>query len=77
MPEKASLYAIPYEYYGEVYSIRRYGFHGTSHSYVSKEAIKYCELDPETAKVIVCHLGTAPAYHLPPSAASALIPAWD
>ena len=56
MPEKASLYAIPYEYY-EKYSIRRYGFHGTSHSYVSKEAIKYCELDPETAKVIVCHLG--------------------
>ena len=56
MPEKASLYAIPFEYY-EKYSIRRYGFHGTSHSYVSKEAIKYCELDPETAKVIVCHLG--------------------
>ena len=56
MPEKASLYAIPYEYY-EKYSIRCYGFHGTSHSYVSKEAIKYCELDPETAKVIVCHLG--------------------
>ena len=56
MPEKASLYAIPYEYY-EKYSIRRYGLHGTSHSYVSKEAIKYCELDPETAKVIVCHLG--------------------
>ena len=56
MPEKASLYAIPYEYY-EKYSIRRYGFHGTSHSYVSKEAIKYSELDPEKAKVIVCHLG--------------------
>ena len=56
MPEKASLYAIPYEYY-EKYSIRRYGFHGTSHSYVSKEALKYCELDPEKAKVIVCHLG--------------------
>ena len=56
MPEKASLYVIPYEYY-EKYSIRRYGFHGTSHSYVSKEAIKYCELDPEKAKVIVCHLG--------------------
>ena len=56
MPEKASLYAIPYEYY-EKDSIRRYGFHGTSHSYVSKEAIKYCELDPEKAKVIVCHLG--------------------
>ena len=56
MPEKAYLYGLPYEYY-EKYKVRRYGFHGTSHSYVSKEAIKYCELDPETAKVIVCHLG--------------------
>ena len=56
MPEKAYLYGLPYEYY-EKYKVRRYGFHGTSHSYVSKEAIKYCELDPEKAKVIVCHLG--------------------
>ena len=56
MPPKAYMYAIPYEYY-EKYGVRRYGFHGTSHSYVSKEAIKYCELDPEKAKVIVCHLG--------------------
>lgn len=56
MPEKAALYAIPCEYY-EKYSIRRYGFHGTSHSYVSKEALKYCELDPKNGKVIVCHLG--------------------
>lgn len=56
MPEKAYLYAIPYEYY-EKYSIRRYGFHGTSHSFVSGEAIKFGELDPQKAKVIVCHLG--------------------
>ena len=56
MPEKAYLYAIPHEYY-EKYSIRRYGFHGTSHSFVSKETIKFANLDPKTAKVIVCHLG--------------------
>ncbi|MCQ2610009.1 MAG: acetate/propionate family kinase, partial [Lachnospiraceae bacterium] len=56
LPEKAYLYAIPYEYY-EKYSIRRYGFHGTSHSFVSKEAIKFGNLDPKSAKVIVCHLG--------------------
>jgi acetate kinase len=56
MPEKAYLYAIPAEYY-EKYSIRRYGFHGTSHSFVSKEALKFCELDSENGKVIVCHLG--------------------
>ena len=56
MPKKAYLYAIPYEYY-EKYGIRRYGFHGTSHSFVSKETIKFADLDPKTAKVIVCHLG--------------------
>ena len=56
MPKKAYLYAIPYEYY-EKYGIRRYGFHGTSHSFVSKETIKFANLDPKTAKVIVCHLG--------------------
>lgn len=56
MDEKAYLYAIPYEYY-EKYSIRRYGFHGTSHMFVSGEAIKFGGLDPEKAKVIVCHLG--------------------
>lgn len=56
MPEKAYMYAIPHEYY-EKYGIRRYGFHGTSHSFVSKEAICFGGLDPETAKVIVCHLG--------------------
>lgn len=56
MPEKAYLYAIPYEYY-EKYRLRRYGFHGTSHMFVSHEAIKFGNLDPENAKVIVCHLG--------------------
>ncbi len=56
MPEKAYLYAIPYEYY-EKYKVRRYGFHGTSHMFVSNEAIKFGNLDPKTAKVIVCHLG--------------------
>jgi len=56
MPAKAYKYAIPEEYY-EKYSIRRYGFHGTSHNFVSGEAIKFAGLDPENAKVIVCHLG--------------------
>ena len=56
MPEKAYLYAIPYEYY-EKYKLRRYGFHGTSHMFVSHEAIKFGGIDPENAKVIVCHLG--------------------
>ncbi len=56
MPEKAYMYAIPHEYY-EKYSIRRYGFHGTSHMFVSGEAIKFGGIDPKNAKVIVCHLG--------------------
>ena len=55
MEEKAYLYAIPYEYY-EKHAIRRYGFHGTSHMFVSKETIKFGNLKPD-AKVIVCHLG--------------------
>jgi len=56
MEEKSYLYAIPYEYYTK-YKLRRYGFHGTSHMFVSHEAIKFGGLDPENAKVIVCHLG--------------------
>lgn len=56
MPQKACRYAIPNEYY-EKYSIRRYGFHGTSHMFVAGEAIKFGNLDPKNAKVIVCHLG--------------------
>ena len=54
MPEKAYMYAIPHEYY-EKYSIRRYGFHGTSHMFVSGETVKL--LGKEDAKVIVCHIG--------------------
>lgn len=56
MPEKAYLYGIPHKYY-EQYKVRRYGFHGASHAFVSGEAIKFAGLDPENAKVIVCHLG--------------------
>lgn len=56
MAEKVYLYALPYEYY-EKYKLRRYGFHGTSHGFVSSEAIKFGGLDPKNAKVIVCHLG--------------------
>lgn len=56
MPEEAYLYGIPYEYYTK-YKIRRYGFHGTSHSYVSQKAIELCGLDQNNSKVIVCHLG--------------------
>ena len=56
MPAKAYLYGLPIEYYKK-YKVRRYGFHGTSHSFVSKETIKFANLNPETAKVIVCHLG--------------------
>lgn len=56
MAPEAYMYAIPYEYY-EKHSIRRYGFHGTSHMFVSGEAIKFAGLDPEKGKVIVCHLG--------------------
>ena len=51
MPEKAYMYAIPYEYY-EKYNIRKYGFHGTSHSYVSKRTIEVAGLDKENSKVI-------------------------
>ena len=56
MPEKAYMYGIPYEYY-EKYKIRRYGFHGTSHSYVSKRAAEMLGKDYSEVKTIVCHLG--------------------
>ena len=56
MPAKAYLYALPIDYYKN-YKVRRYGFHGTSHSFVSKRAIEFLGLDPENSKVIVCHLG--------------------
>lgn len=56
MPSTAYLYGLPYEYY-EKYKIRRYGFHGTSHSFVSKRAAEYLNLDLNNSKIIVAHLG--------------------
>ncbi|MBR2765903.1 MAG: acetate kinase [Blautia sp.] len=56
MPPKAYLYGLPLDYYKK-YKVRRYGFHGTSHSYVSKRAVEFLGLNPEDSKVIVCHLG--------------------
>jgi acetate kinase len=56
MPKVAYLYAIPYEYY-EKYKIRRYGFHGTSHRYVSKRAAEILGKKYEELKIITCHLG--------------------
>lgn len=56
MPEHAYLYPIPYEYY-EKYGIRRYGFHGTSHRYVSKRVCEYLNIPAEGSKIITCHIG--------------------
>lgn len=56
MPPKAYRYAIPSEYYNK-YAVRKYGFHGTSHRFVSKETIRFLGLDPDNSKVIVAHLG--------------------
>lgn len=56
MPAKAYLYGLPNKYYDD-YKIRRYGFHGTSHSFVSKELAKVAGLDINNSKMIVCHLG--------------------
>ena len=56
MPEVAYMYGLPYEYY-EKYSVRRYGFHGTSHSYVSQRAAAVLGKDYSELKTIVCHLG--------------------
>ena len=56
MPPKAFMYAIPYEYY-EKYGVRRYGFHGTSHKYVSYRAAEYLEEPIDRLKLITCHLG--------------------
>ena len=52
----AYMYGLPYEY-NEKYKVRRYGFHGTSHSFVSKREIQMLNLDPDNSKIIVCHLG--------------------
>ena len=56
MPEEAYMYGLPYEYY-EKYKVRRYGFHGTSHSYVSRRAAEVLGQNYEDLKIIVCHLG--------------------
>ena len=56
MPAKAFLYGLPIDYYKN-YKVRRYGFHGTSHSFVSKRAVEFLGLDKDNSKVIVCHLG--------------------
>ena len=56
MPAKAYMYAIPYELYDK-YAIRRYGFHGTSHRYVSKRVCEFLGVKPEEKRVITCHIG--------------------
>lgn len=56
MPKKAYMYGIPYEYY-EKYKVRRYGFHGTSHDFVSNRAAEILGKDRKDLKIIVCHLG--------------------
>ena len=56
MPEYAYMYALPYEYYDK-YRTRRYGFHGTSHRYVSAKGAKFAGLDLGYSKIITCHLG--------------------
>lgn len=56
MPAHSYLYAIPYELY-EKYGVRRYGFHGTSHRYVSKRVCDFLGVNPADKKVITCHIG--------------------
>ena len=57
MPAKAYLYGLPKEYYSK-YGVRRYGFHGTSHSFVSKRLAELAGLDYENSKMIICHIGS-------------------
>lgn len=56
MPDYAYMYAIPYEYYTK-HAVRRYGFHGTSHRYITLKAIEMLNLDPHNNKIITCHIG--------------------
>ena len=56
MPDYAYMYALPYEYYTK-YHVRRYGAHGTSHNYVSREGARFCGLDINNSKIITCHIG--------------------
>ena len=57
MPDYAYMYAIPYELY-EKYGVRRYGFHGTSHRYVSQRVCEFLGVDPKGKKIITCHIGS-------------------
>ncbi|SDH32245.1 acetate kinase [Alteribacillus persepolensis] len=56
MPKEKYLYSIPYEYYKE-YGVRKYGFHGTSHKYVSQRAAELMGEEPENVKIVSCHIG--------------------
>ena len=56
MPKEAYMYAVPYELY-EKYGVRRYGFHGTSHRYVSQRVCEFLGVKPEGKKIITCHIG--------------------
>ena len=56
MPDYAYMYALPYELY-EQYGVRRYGFHGTSHRYVSQRVCEFLGIDPEKSRIITCHIG--------------------
>ena len=56
MPDYAYMYVIPYELY-EKYGVRRYGFHGTSHRYVSQRVCEFLGVDPKGKKIITCHIG--------------------
>ncbi len=56
MPQRAFMYALPYEYY-EKYGVRRYGFHGTSHRFVSKRACEFLGIDYNKARIITAHIG--------------------
>ena len=61
MPDFAYMYALPYEYY-EKYKIRRYGFHGTSHRYVSERAAAMLGKDPADCNIVTCHLGNGASF---------------
>ena len=61
MPDYAYMYPLPYEFY-EKYGVRRYGFHGTSHRYVSKRVCEYLGVDPIGKKIITCHVGNGGSY---------------
>ena len=61
MPDYAYMYAIPYELY-EKYGVRRYGFHGTSHRYVSQRVCEFLGVDPKGKKIITCHIGNGGSF---------------